>query len=222
MARFAEAEFISRGGTSAAIADAVSAFVRASNEWRFLQAESADYAQDVEGPALIAESVMQGEYAGIAVAIGEPHDKRGRLRIFNVVPRDGQLTVDQYNGAVRKFVLGFRRFSKGRQLQISASIRVPREPTKLHEVIPGARTRRLFERFLAPGLIWGTPTTSHPNDIERLDIFICAVHRFGASIHLPALNRWLIQEKRWPAKDADWTCNRIEIGTEILAVNGRF
>jgi hypothetical protein len=222
MYNLAHAEFTSQSKSAESIACAITEFVRACTQWRLLEAESAEYARSLSQPALMVESTMGNEYAGIGVAIAEPHEKRGQMRIYNVVPRQGQLTVDQYNCVVKRFVVAFRRFSKKDRLGISTHFKIPRVPTKLHEIIPGSWTRRFFERFLAPGMVWGTPTTTHPNDIERLDLFICALHRFRSHVHLAALGRWLMEEKRWPQKDADWTCNRIQIGLEILDVNNRF
>jgi hypothetical protein len=219
---FAHADFTSQNNSTKSIAQAITKFARASDEWRLLEAESAKYAQSISRPALMAESTMDGEYAGIGVAIAESREEPARMRIYNVVPRRGQLSVDQYNSIVQRFVVAFRRFSKQNRLGISTHVKIPRVPTELHEIIPGARTRRLFEGFLAPGMVWGTPTTTHPYDIERLDVFICALHRFRSRVHLPALGRWLTEEKRWPEKDATWTCNRIEIGLAILGVNRRF
>lgn len=93
---------------------------------------------------------------------------------------------------------------------------------ELHEIISGARTRKLFEQFLFSGLVWGTPTTTHPSDVEKLDVFICALHRYRSRVHLPELKRWLMEKKLWPQKDADWTCARIQTGVEILRVYRRF
>jgi hypothetical protein len=94
--------------------------------------------------------------------------------------------------------------------------------TSLDEIIPATRTRALFERFLAPGRVWGTPTTTHPKDIKRLDVFICGLYRYRAHVDLAALRNWLIDEGGWPDKNANWTCTRIEVGLDVLGVNRRF
>jgi hypothetical protein len=76
----------------------------------------------------------------------------------------------------------------------------------------------LFERYL--NLF---PKSYHPNDIERLDIFICAVSRFCRKrIDLYRLKRYLIEDLDWDYKDAEWCFDRIETGLEILKVNKKF
>jgi hypothetical protein len=222
MCSFAHVEFTSHSESTKSIEDAIREFVRASIEWRVGEAESTEYAANISRPALVLKSAIDADCAEIAVAIAEAHDKRGRMRVYNVVPRQGQLTVDQYNRVLHRFVVAFRRFSKQGHLGISAHFKIRRSPTTLDEIIPGSVTRRFFERFLAPGSIWGTPTTTHPTDVERLDLFICALHRFRSQVDFGGLRRWLIEEKRWPQKDADWTCDRIHTGTKILEVNNRF
>jgi hypothetical protein len=94
--------------------------------------------------------------------------------------------------------------------------------SELDEIISGPKTRKLFERFLFAGNIWGTPTTTHPGDIEKLDVFICALNRYRSHVRIPALKQWLIERKKWPHEDAEWTCTRIQVGLEILRANRLF
>jgi len=173
MKRFADVEFTNPNNNAEVIAQGLVAFVRTSKDWNFLDEASAQYSHAVAGPALMAESAIDAE-SGIAVAIAERHGKLGKLEILNVVPSKGQLSVEQYNGVAKRFVLGFRRYSRQHHLPVFAQYSVPTPPTSLHQIIRGNRTRRLFEHWLFPGSIWGTPTISHPNDIDRLDDFICA------------------------------------------------
>ncbi len=222
MQGLAEVKFYSKSHGSAAVAGAINEFVQTHSDWKLLEQESARYAESISKFALIAESTKTGQAFGSAVAIAEEHEKVGIFRIFNVVPRQGELTTKEYNTTAREFVMGFRRFCRRRLLGISARIELPRTPTKLEEIIPGAKTGRLFEGFLIPGSIWGTSNITHPLDIERLDRFICAIHRFRARINLVALEYWLITEKGWPQEDARWTSDRIAIGLKVLAANRAF
>jgi hypothetical protein len=200
----------------------IGAFVGASVEWRMLEKESAEYTRGIGRAALMTAYAVPGQYAGATVAIAESDDVAGKAQIYNIVPNQGDFTAQEYHCLGRLFTFGFRRFCKSRRLRTSARIITQKSPHELHEIIPGNRTRRFFEQFLVTGQIWGTPTTAHPNDIEKLDVFISALHRYRARVHILALKEWLIREKRWPAKDANWTCQRIEMGRAILSVNQRF
>jgi hypothetical protein len=222
MGAFAHVTFSSPGEGVDAIAAALVAFVRGSPEWRLQEAQSAEYAKGIGHIALIIEGAPGTEYSNVALAIAEAVDQRCWLQIWNIIPRRGELTVKEYNTTARHFVAGFRRFAKKHRVGTVARVKIASIPTDLRRIIPGARTRTLFERFLAPGFIWETPTTTHPNDIKRLDTFICAIHRYHARVHLPALRDWLMSERRWPREDADWTCGRIEVGSAILRVNHGF
>jgi len=61
-----------------------------------------------------------------------------------------------------------------------------------------------------------------PSDVERLDYFICAVHRYRAILDLDALVAHLIQQCQWSESDAEKLRNRILIGGKVLAANKRF
>jgi hypothetical protein len=87
----------------------------------------------------------------------------------------------------------------------------------LQEIISSPKARGFFEKYLNLALSY------HPNDIERLDFFICAASRFcRKSIDIEYLERYLIEDLDWPKEDAKWCCNRIQIGLDILKVHKKF
>jgi hypothetical protein len=93
---------------------------------------------------------------------------------------------------------------------------------ELREIISGSRTRGLFERFLVASDIWGIPARHHSKDIQKLDAFICALHRYRSHLEVDALESWLTETKLWPRVDAEWTCARIRTGLQVLCVDRRF
>jgi len=221
MENHANVEFVAPDGASAAFS-ALRNFLRESPEWGILEKESTEYSDAVDGDAIMGAGTPCGRHPGIAIAIASTRDFGRGMRLMNILPERGEITTDEYNRIARDFVQCFRAFAKRNALATVARMRVSRTPTTLKQIMPGALTRELFERFLLPGGIWGTPPIIHPNDIERLDIFICALHRWKSSCHIPALRQWLKVQKHWPEKDVTWLCDRIEAGLQILQTRMRF
>ncbi len=58
--------------------------------------------------------------------------------------------------------------------------------------------------------------------MDRLDQFICALHRYHATPDLDALVAFLIEHRQWPASAAEIVRNRIIIGSKVLAAYQRF
>ena len=221
MESHANFEFVARDGTPTPIA-ALKAFLQDSRDWCLAEKESAEYAHAIDRDAVIAISADHGEYPRVMAAIAAIKDDGQRMRLMNIVPENGEIAVGVYNQIARDFVQRFRAFARHKAPAVSARIRIERTPATLEQIISGSVTRKLFEQFLFPGAILGTAPIVHPNDIERLDAFICALHRWKSFCHAPALERWLVVEKHWPEKDAAWLCARIETGLEILRANARF
>ena len=111
------------------------------------------------------------------------------------------------------FARDFRNYIK--QYKVNASIEVTSDKVSLSTIITGSKARELFQRYLNLH-----PLSYHPNDIERLDIFICHLSRHAKkTFDTEALECWLMTEKGWKQKDAEWCANRINIGLSILEVN---
>jgi hypothetical protein len=87
----------------------------------------------------------------------------------------------------------------------------------LEAAIPSKKCREYFRSYLA-----GYPLTFHPSDVDRLDQFVCALHRYHATPDLDALVAFLIEHRQWPQPAAEIVRNRILIGSKILAVHRRF
>ena len=210
-----------RGKLADDVCASVFQFAEESSEWQVDRSASAEYRAAIGAPALMIESRAPSENQ-IAVALAESIDQPDRMRIYNIVPDRGSLTTEAYNFTALNFVKDLRRFIRTKKLPISCSYRVRKQARTLKEIIPGKRCRALFESFLFAGRIWNTPTTTHPSDIEKLDVFICALHRYRSAVNFAAIEDWLVNAKKWPVKDAAWTCSRIETGLAVLRQNNRF
>lgn len=150
------------------------------------------------------------------VALVADHKNPHAVNITNIVPRDiGQLTVTPYNRIAKRFVTDFRRFARRERLDVKIKVTVFK--LSFETAIPSPRCREFFQRYLAH-----FPRSFHPCDMERLDTFICALHRFNGSVDLDALAAYLVTQRQWTREDARIVCERIRVGRDVLAANVRF
>jgi hypothetical protein len=188
-------------------------FTLEMSSWSFIDEQSAKYTQDIGFPSCVIQ--LDDGYAHPAFAITCHKDTI--YYIANIFPlRTGQILMKEYNCFSMRFVKDFRSFVRNKKISLSVSI--SKENIGLEVIIPSPKVRSLFERYLN---LW--PTSYHPNDIERLDVFICAASRYcRRKIDLDWLRRYLIEDLSWTSSDADWCFNRIESGLDILKVNRNF
>ena len=203
------------------VVDAVKGLAAESPSWEIMERQTEEYSRGIGAEALIM-ACSSGFSAGTALALAETTGRGGAMYVANIIPQEGEMSVDDYNAIAKRFVSDLRHFSGRKKLGIRCRFRVPTPPTTLEGIIPGGRTRSLFRSFMAVGEIWRQPCITHPADIERLDAFICAVHRFQSRVYLGALQWWLSQEKGWPEHDADWVVKRIATGLDVLRAHRRF
>lgn len=190
-----------------------------SLSWEIMERESEQYTHGCRGDGVIVKRCMQPRDAAVAVATSDSHATT--MYVANIVPRDGSLSSAEYNAIAKEFVTDFRCHVRKCGLPIRCAYRLPKVPETLSEIIPGKKTRRLFEQFLVAGSIWGTATITHPADIDRLDRFICRVHRWGSHVDFAALGKWLMRENGWKQQEAEWLVQRAEIGLAVLTAELR-
>ena len=169
--------------------------------------------------AMQAPSCFIG-YENSKGCVGYAITKRGgKYSLVNIVPREsGFIPSDIASEYAKTFVCDLRKFLKTHSyhnIKISLS---KRKRIRLEDIIPGKKTRHYFETYLN-----GYPLTHHPADIQRLDIFICAAHRYShKAIDIDLIYTYLCNILKWPEEESKWCCNRIEIGLKILKVNKKF
>ena len=160
--------------------------------------------------------VARTDQPAAGVALVADHKNPRALNITNIVPRDiGQLTVEQYNRITERFVTDFCRFARRERLDVKIKLKVFK--LNFETAIPSPRCREFFRRYLAH-----FPQSFHSSDLERLDTFICALHRFQGSVDLDALSAHLVTQRQWTQEDARFVCDRIRIGRDVLEANARF
>ena len=153
-----------------ALHDVLHEFTEKTKGWEFPLENSLDYQKGHRYPAgfVVSDSVKGLERGAVAIA-NIDQDHLNRFRVTNIVPRDSwKLTMDQYNAIGISFAKNFRRFLRANKYAGVVTMSSPEK--KLSDIIQGEKCRKLFEAWLH------TPTPiSHPSDIERLYVFICAL-----------------------------------------------
>jgi len=171
-----------------------------------------------------AESLGVGEHCSIvclhppaaALFFMAETGKRKGVRVTNIIPRDtDELSMKEYNSFARRFAADFRRHCRAR---IPIRVSITSEDRGLEAAISGERSRRYFEDYVRAH----TVLTHHPADIDRLDRFICAAHRFGGRCDPDDIAQYLREDLQWPVQDAKSVRDRIRIGLSLLKVHSRF
>lgn len=185
-------------------------FCKRSEIYRYLRDESHELSSAGLLDAVMIHRVDREPFPVLAFASSDG----ATLSLTNIVPQTvSSIDWDSYNDFAAEFARHFGIWVKNNRLKIK--IRQTKGVIALEEIIPGEKTRQLFELFLA-----NHPRSRHFHDVQRLDRFICALHsRGGGRVQLPDIQRYLVQVLDWSESDATWCVQRIGIGLEVLAVH---
>ena len=197
-------------------------FAVSRSGWTFPQKESEVYQSNIggEGGYLLCERRKDVKPALVAIATAKTK-RPTTFYVANIVPRDCfQLTIAEYNAIASVFIRDFRRWMK--TSPVEGSVHCTSANKALADIIPGEKCRGFFERFLACDILNSRKFPSHPSDVEKLDVFICALFRYGADVHADELERFLVADKQWRPADAAWVRRRIETGLDVLKMDRRF
>lgn len=212
MITFREVSLKSKNLTDEEVIDVLKRFSQQTSGWRFMADESEEYAEHVGE----ASCMLLFENDAVHPAVAITKKANSIFYIANIVPKEpGWIRMSKYNIIAGIFVADFQHFIRRERILIS--ILLSKETIGLKEIISSAKARESFERFLH-----GYPTSYHPSDIERLDIFICAAARFCRTPpDIDLLQRYLMEDLDWTAKDAEWCSSRIQTGLDVLRINQR-
>ena len=191
-------------------------FTDETEGWKFPRATSEDYQCHNGRDAGYAIFMQDGsEIAAVALANLDAK-QRNTFRVPNIVPHaSSSLTIDEYNAIGIAFADAFRRWLKKTSLRGEVDVVGPNRT--LADVIPGERTRKLFEAWLH------TPTpVSHPSDLYALDRFICHLFRHPGKTRVWEIEPYLINDLSWKPETARWVVARIYAGLELLRVDRKF
>jgi hypothetical protein len=202
--------------------DVLRQFACNSKVWAFQQVESENYQIHIrgEGGYLICEPDKDIKRALVAIATARTK-RPNTFYVANIVPRDCfQLTIEEYKTIGLAFARDFRKWLK--KSPVGGSVHCTNENKTLADIMPGKKCREFFERYLKCS-IWDSSTLpSHPSDIEKLDVFICALFRYGADVRSDEIERYLVVDQKWKPVDAAWVRNRIEAGLDVLRIDREF
>jgi hypothetical protein len=205
-----------------ALHDVLCQFARDSKVWAFPKAESETYQKHIggEGGYLICESGKGIKCALVAIAVAK-NKRPNTFYVANIVPRDCfQLTIVEYNAIGLAFVRDFKKWLK--KSSRDGNVHCTNANKTLAEIVPGKKCREYFERYLNCS-IWDSCTLpTHPSDIEKLDVFICALIRYGTNVSSDEIERYLISDRKWKSADAAWVRSRIDTGLDVLRVDRKF
>jgi hypothetical protein len=191
-------------------------FAKQTKGWRFPKDQSEDYRRGAGYEAGFAVSQGRKDLQPAAVAVANLDQKHpSTFRVPNIVPRMcSSLSVDEHNAIGIAFV-DFRCWLRTRSLRGSVEVIGPNRT--LNEIIPGEKTRRLFETWLR------TPTpVSHPSDLNVLDRFMCHLFRHPGNARIWEIEPYLVHDLNWKSETARWVATRIETGLELLRVDRKF
>lgn len=220
----AQVEILIRLGLSESesLHDVLRQFAHDSKGWTFPQTESETYQNHIlsVGGYLIREPSKRIKPALVAMATAKVK-RPNTFYVTNIVPRDCfQLTIGEYNAVGLAFTRDFRKWLK--KSRFTGSVHCTDANKTLTDIIPGEKCREFFERFLRCD-VWNSHSLpSHPSDIKKLDVFICALIRYGVEVHSDEIERYLIADQQWKPADAAWVRARIDTGLDVLKVDRRF
>jgi len=202
--------------------DVLRQFARDTEGWMFPAEESETYQKHIGNEAGYAVCHAVEGLERAIVAIASATSKRpNSFYVPNIVPQDcSQITVEQYNAIGLAFTRDFGSWL--RKGLFHGNVRSSNPSKTLADIIPAQKCRMYFERYLnCPS--WNPSSIRiHPSDIEKLDVFICALVRYAASVKTHEVERYLVEDLSWKPEDAAWVRCRIDAGLDILAVDRKF
>ena len=197
--------------------DVLSRFARKTKGWKYPAKNSKDYECLHGGSAgfAVCDSVEGLEPSAVALANLDPKHPHS-FRVTNIIPRTcSSLTLDQYNAIGLAFARQFASWL--RTNRPGGTVKTVGPSKTLADIIPGEKSRRLFEAWLH------TPTPlCHTNDLYVLDCFICHLFRHPGAIRTYEIGSYLVQDRDWKPEIARWVVARIETGLELLRVDRKF
>lgn len=218
MYRYRDLRITSHALDESEIINFVEIFAQSTKGWSYPEEESQEYATCCGVPSccLIHEPTVLPK-AAIHLTLYKSKYTANGVYVPNIIPLDrNSMTKSEYNGIAQRFARELR--FRSRQEDISINVLLSKARLGLRDIIGGKVTWRLFQRHIRL-----FPESSHPNDLARLDAFICALSRYSkCRLDLESFEFLLCEELGWPGAMASRCRSRVEIGLEVLAANRKF
>ena len=209
MKTFRKVTISRRKADTAALIIVMKDFCSFGNSYRYLEQESAQYAQAIGAPSCMIAG-NGGKCADSWIALSAKTNNS--LEVTNIVPDAmGKLSLDAYNDVAKQFALDLRAYSRGARLGLN--VKCSGDELSKEDLLRDKRVVTAFDRFMAVN-----PKSSHPSDIRRLDQFTCTLFKYGRNVfYTDNLRAFLIDTHGLSASDAGRIAERVEIGLEVLA-----
>jgi len=213
MRMFRDLSVSSRTLPEAVVYKSLREFAIRTPRWCFIHTKSCEYTLYTRNLSCILNYVhSKGKVYSIAVT-GEG----GVFKVVNII-RYGKsrIGIDEYNIVASIFSSLYKRFVAANRLAVEVVL--SKAELDLADIIPGPKARECFEDFLAH-----SPLSGRPDDLRRLDAFICCLGRYAKRpVETHHIKHYLLRKKRWSEDAAEWCRQRIEIGLDILRANREF
>jgi len=122
-------------------------------------------------------------------------DSKTKLYVSNVVPREhSSLTHDQYNQVLQEF---HNRFARPAADLVGVQVELASPDFRIDDVLSASAVQALrgFSSLANRSVL-------HPLDRERWNRFLGMAHREQALLTSDMLQRWLVEEEKWPEDKA--------------------
>ena len=135
----------------------------------------------------------------------------GSLYVSNILSNEySSLSHDQYNAIVQEF---HDRFALPAAQAAGVKVELGKADPQIEDFLSAhaAGLLRRFSRLADRSIL-------HPLDRERWNEFLTAAHREGAPLGASMLQRWLIEEEKWPEDEAINLAIEYEHARDLLGV----
>ena len=202
--------------TEETLHDVLARFAKKTKGWSFPHKPSMDYQGLHRGPAGFVDCVSVNGLKQAGVAVANTDTKRpSSFRVTNIVPKAcSGLTLDEYNAIGLAFA---REFGKWLRNAGIGRVKTVGPNKTLADIIPGIKSRQLFESWLKTPL-----PLAHPSDLYVLDRFICHIFRHHGNVRTYEIESYLVHDRGWKPEAARVAIVRIETGLELLRVDRTF
>ena len=194
-------------------------FAKIETKWSYLESKSTELTHQTNINSLIFSYDDDRIYPWIFIykSCDEIYEINN---IVSTKQNSREISTLEYNYIIDAFAEDYRSFLKNRGTGTKVYKSRGVIQLKLENIISAPKVRKLFKRYLSTYLF---RISYHPNDIQRLDNFIIALFRYlKRKVNIGLLKMYLVKESGWKAEEAEWCCNRIEIGKSILLRNKDF
>ena len=135
----------------------------------------------------------------------------GALYVSNILAQEhSSLTYDQYNAILQEF---HDRFACPAAQAVGAEVDLGKPDPQIEDFLSGA-TASLLRNFCR----LANRSILHPNDRKRWNEFLTAAYREAAPLNASMLQRWLIEEEKWPEDEAIDLAREYEHARDLLQV----